>query len=189
MNTIFKLLKSFKGPQSSSHLWNKYKESRNKVTYLISDDIDNANFINSYFTSIGENLTQKHSIPDDFDVLNHIYRISPSTHSTEISITQIAKDLEKVKAKKAPGPDGISSKVLSLIKSSAADGLFTVFHKSSTLNKFPDIWKQAKIIPVYKKAPFLSQITDQFLYSAFLVSSLRIKSALLLIVTCKLAIC
>ena len=202
MNTRFKLLKSFKGPQSSSHLWNKYKESRNKVTYLlrkaeteywrekfcesknskefwktvkdctniniikkssvvrtlknnnnteISDDIDKANFINSYFTSIGENLSQKQSIPDDFDVLNHIYRISPTTHSTEISITQIAKDLEKVKAKKAPGPDGISSKVLSLIKSSAADGLFTVFHKSSTLNKFPDIWKQAKIIPVYKK--------------------------------------
>ena len=59
-----------------------------------------------------------------------------------------------MKAKKAPGPDGISSKVLSLIKSSAADGLFTVFHKSSSLNKFPDIWKQAKITPVYKKGSF-----------------------------------
>ena len=35
MNTRFKLLKSFKGPQSSSHLWTKYKESRNKVTYLL----------------------------------------------------------------------------------------------------------------------------------------------------------
>ena len=187
------------------HLWNKYKESRNKVTYLlrkteteywrekfcesrnlkefwktvkdctninnikkssivrtlknnsnteISHDIDKANFINSYFTSIGENLSQKHSIPDDLDMLNHIYRISPTTYSTEISITQIAKDLEKVKAKKAPGPDGISSKVLSLIKSSAADSLFTVFHKSSSLNKFPDIWKQAKITPVYKKGSF-----------------------------------
>ena len=151
MNTRFKLLKSFKGPQSSSHLWNKYKESRNKVTYLlrkaeteywrekfcesrnskefwktvkdctniniikkssvvrilknnnnteISDDIDKANFINSYFTSIGENLSQTLSIPDDFDVLNHIYRISPTTHSTEISITQIAKDLEKVKPRR-----------------------------------------------------------------------------------------
>ena len=54
-----------------------------------------------------------------------------TTYSMEISITQIAKDLEKVKAKKAPGPDGISSKVLSLNKSYAADGLFTVFHKSS----------------------------------------------------------
>ena len=93
----------------------------------ISDDIDKANFINSYFTSIGENLSQKHSTPDDFDILNHIYSISPTTYSTEISITQITKDLEKVKAKKAPGPDGISSEVLSLIKSSAADGLFTVF--------------------------------------------------------------
>ena len=59
-----------------------------------------------------------------------------------------------MKAKKAPGPDGISSKVLSLIKSSAADGLFTVLHKSSSLNKFPDIWKQAKITPVYKKGSF-----------------------------------
>ena len=181
MNTRFKLLKSFKGPQTSRHLWNKYKESRNKVTYLlrkaeteywrekfcesrnskefwktvkdctninktkksavvrtlknnnnteISDDDDKANFINSYFTSIGENLSQKHSIPDDFDILNHIYIMSPTTYSMEIRITQIAKDLEKVKAKKAPGPDGISSKVLSLIKSSAADGLFTVFTKA-----------------------------------------------------------
>ena len=155
----------------------------------MSDDIDKANFINSYFTSIGENLSQKHSIPDDFDIMNHIYRISPTTYSTETSITQIAKDLEKVKAKKAPGPDGISSKVLSLIKSSAADGLFSVFHKSSSLNKFSDIWKQAKITPVYKKGSFSDVSNYRPIYSAFLVSSLRIKSVLLLIVTCRLATC
>ena len=80
---------------------------KNNNNTEISDDIDKANLINSSFTSIGENLSQKHSIHDDFDILNHIYRISPTTYSTEISITQIAKDLEKVKAKKAPGPDRI----------------------------------------------------------------------------------
>ena len=56
----------------------------------ISDGIDiKANFINSYFSSIGENLLQRHSTPGHFDILNHIYRISPTTYSMEISITQI----------------------------------------------------------------------------------------------------
>ena len=161
MNSRFKLLKSYKGSQCSSHLWNKYRESRNRVTYLlrkaefesehwrnkfsesrnskefwktvrdctnkakksplirtlrdnnnnieISDDVDKADFINSYFTSIREDLSQKHSIPDDFEMLNHIYRISPTIQSTEINISQVVKDLENVKAKKASGPDGISS--------------------------------------------------------------------------------
>ena len=161
---------------------------KNNNNTEISDDIDRANFINSYFTSIGENLSQKHSIPDDFDVLNHIYRISRTTHSTEISITQIAKDLEKVKAKKAPGPDGISSKVLSLIKSSAADGLFTVFHKSSTLNKFPDIWKQAKIIPVYKKGSF-SDVSNYRPISLLSISGKLLESQICSIIDSHLQAC
>ena len=53
---------------------------KNNNNTEISDDIVKANFINSYFTSIGENLSQKHSIDDDFDILNHIYRISPTTY-------------------------------------------------------------------------------------------------------------
>jgi len=87
-------------------------------------------------------------------MLNHIYRISPTIQSTDINISQVVKDLENVKAKKASGPDGISSRALSLIKSSAADGLFTVFHKSSCLNQFSNTWKQAKITPVHKKGSF-----------------------------------
>ena len=63
---------------------NKTKKSavvrtlKNNNNTEVSDDINKANFINSYLTSIGENLSQKHSIPDDFDILNHIYRISPT---------------------------------------------------------------------------------------------------------------
>jgi len=106
-------------------------------------------------------------------MLTHIYRIYPTIQSTEINISQVVKDLENVKAKKASGPDGISSRALSLIKSSAADGLFTVFHKSSCLNQFPDIWKHAKITPVHKKGSF-SEV------SAFLESFLKIKFVLLL---------
>ena len=89
---------------------------KNNNNTEISDDVDKGTFINFFSRSVGENLSQKRSIPDDFDILNHIYRISPTTYSMEISITQITRDLEKVKARKAPGSDGISSKVLSLIE-------------------------------------------------------------------------
>lgn len=104
--------------------------------------------------SVGKNLSQKHTLPDDFDVLYHIHRISPTTQTVELNVAQIANDLEKVKAKKASGPDNISSRALSPIKSSAADGLFTIFRKSSCLNQFPDMWKQPKVIPVHKKNSF-----------------------------------
>ena len=154
----------------------------------ISDDIDKANFINSYFTFIGENLSQKHSIPDDFDILNHIYRISPTTYSTEISITQIAK----VKAKKAPGrlvQMGSHQKFYpwSNLLLLMAYSLF--FTKAQVWTNFLIYGNKLKLFQSTRKAPFLMfRIKDQFLYSAFLVSSLRIKSVLLLIVTCKLAI-
>ena len=46
---------------------------KNNNNTEIPDDIDKANFINSYFTSIGENLSQKHCIPDDFDIMTESY--------------------------------------------------------------------------------------------------------------------
>jgi len=157
----------FSESRNSKEFWKTVKDCTNKAkksplvrtlkdnnsNIEISNDIDKADFINSYFTSIREDLSQKHSIRDDFEMLNHIYLIPPTIQSMEINISQVVKDLENVKAK-ASGPDGISSRALSLIKSSGADGLFTVFHRSSCLNQFPDIWKQAKITPVHKKGSF-----------------------------------
>ena len=137
---------------NKSSLVGTLKDNNNNIE--ISNDIDKADFINFFTTSVEEDLSQKHYIPDDFEMLNHIDRISPTIQSTGINFSQVVKDLENVKANRAPGPDGISSRALSLIKSSATDGLFTGFHKSSCLNQFPDIWKQAKFIPVLNKGSF-----------------------------------
>lgn len=112
----------FSESRNSKEFWKTVKDCTNKAkksplvrtlkdnnsNIEISNDIDKADFINSYFTSIGEDLSQKHSIPDDFEMLNHIYLIPPTIQSMEINISQVVKDLENVKAK-ASGPDGISS--------------------------------------------------------------------------------
>ena len=39
-----------------------FRTLKNNNITEISDDIDKANFFNSYFTSIGENQSQKHSV-------------------------------------------------------------------------------------------------------------------------------
>lgn len=71
---------------------------------------------------------ENHFMPEDFDMMNHIYGISPIIQSTTIDITKIAADLEKVNAKKASGQMASHHvPYISLIKSSATGSLYLLF--------------------------------------------------------------
>lgn len=71
----------------------------------------------------------------------------------EIIITEqeVCKYLEQLDTTKAPGPDGVPTKVLKECANVLKKSLTKLFNLSVTLGSFPDIWKIAKVTPVYKK--------------------------------------
>ena len=60
--------------------------------------------------------------------------------------------LVTLKPAKAPGPDGISPHVLKLTAKTISKPLTNLFNLSLQHGIFPDTWKQANVIPIFKKA-------------------------------------
>ena len=52
---------------------------------------------------------------------------------------------------KAYGPDGIGPRLLKIIWPSISDSMFCLFRASLDQMKIPSIWKNANVVPVYKK--------------------------------------
>lgn len=64
---------------------------------------------------------------------------------------RLARDLNKLKPRKATGPGGIQAKDLIIAGNSAIDGLNTIFSKSLKNSKFPSKWKLARVAAIFKK--------------------------------------
>ena len=64
---------------------------------------------------------------------------------------EVRKQLKKLNVKKAPGPDGISHKVLTLCADELCDIFHTLFTLSLSKCQIPISWKTSCIIPVPKK--------------------------------------
>ena len=59
--------------------------------------------------------------------------------------------LLKIKENKATGPDGIPGNLLKICANEIADVLTLLFHSSLDQGCLPSDWKQAHIVPVFKK--------------------------------------
>ena len=69
---------------------------------------------------------------------------------------EITRILYKFPNNKAPGGDGINSKVLKVIGSSIA--LAHIFDLSFTCGEVPELLKVAKVIAIYKKAKEINPV-------------------------------
>ena len=63
----------------------------------------------------------------------------------------VKKCFHQLKERKAPGPDGITPRLLKTCSSQLAGVFTTIFNWSLESRKVPMIFKRAKIIPVPKK--------------------------------------
>ena len=72
---------------------------------------------------------------------------------TDISISRedVVRLIDKLKATKAPGPDEIFPRVLKECRSEICEGLAKVFRKSVDAGAVPDSWRQANVVPIFKK--------------------------------------
>ena len=59
--------------------------------------------------------------------------------------------IKSINVTKATGPDGISPKLLHEAGYAIVPSLTRLFNLSITSNKFPNIWKEANVLPLFKK--------------------------------------
>ena len=73
------------------------------------------------------------------------------TQLVQLNEDKICKAIKKLKNKFTAGPDGIPSFLIKDCASVLAKPLLILFNLALNSNTFPELWKNSKIIPVFKK--------------------------------------
>jgi len=111
---------------------------------LYTDDTKKADILNKQFFSVF-NQDDGTAIP----------QLGPSPHPTmpdiSFSSSGIEKLLHNLKVKKAPGPDGISTRYLKEMANIISPCLRIIFTRSYETGVTPADWKRANICPIFKK--------------------------------------
>ena len=134
---------------------------------------------NDYFSNVGPKLAE--TIPSDNDVSFRDF-ITPQTGSSfsfkPVSVTLVNNLLRKLSTSKATGMDKISAKVLKTAAPAIAPSLTEIINMSIDSDQFPSEWKNAKVIPSFKKGkrtmldnyrpisilPVVSKLIERILY-------------------------
>ena len=119
---------------------------------LISDKLIIAKQFNSYFSNIGQNLASEIITPNNKSFTD--YLISPcgiGFNFVNVTVADIMKIIDNLQAKTSSGVDGLSVKLLKLIKDDVASSITLIINQSFQSGIFPDQLKIAKVIPIFKK--------------------------------------
>ena len=126
----------------------------------IYDPTDISNKFLNHFSSIGAKLAN--GIKQTANSAES-YMANPNTHSIYLSPTdqtEIEDIITGLKAKNTIGLDGISTKLLKMIKSEISAPVSILINKSLEEGIFPDELKLTMIIPIYKSK--LREILDNY---------------------------
>ena len=115
---------------------------RNDILY--NNDSKKAQLLNNYFTSVYTPISSSPSPPLNTPLYPEIPELS-------IDVNGVAKLMQELDASKAPGPDGIPARFLKLFYAELALLLTFVFQASIHQSTVPLDWKQANIVPIFKK--------------------------------------
>ena len=74
-----------------------------------------------------------------------------STLRVNITVNETLDILKSLDTSKASGPDGISSRMLKETAISIAPSFTRLLQMSLSSATFPDCWKQANVLPIFKK--------------------------------------
>ena len=85
-------------------------------------------------------------LPDEAPIVN----IS-SLSSLHVTHTDVLDQIKSLDVNKSYGPDGVSPRLLKEAGDSIAKILQNLFNKSLSHGIFPNLWKQANVMPIFKK--------------------------------------
>ena len=122
---------------------------------IFDDPNEISNVLNSYFSSIGKNLAKK--IPNTNKHFSKFLGKSNANSiffapTTKFEVTDVVTALNN---KQSAGHDELSNFILKGVISSIADPLAYIFNLSIIGGVFPEKFKIAKVIPLFKKGDSL----------------------------------
>ena len=153
-----------------------FKNRDNKIT----DNVEIANYFNSFFTNIGKDLANK--IKDDSNN-NYSYYLTRNSENRlqfqETNEESILKIIDNFPAKSSSGCDGITLKQLKYLKYVLINPLTILINQILNTGIFPDKMKIAKVIPIFKNEdqtsfckyrpisllPVISKVIEKVIYN------------------------
>ena len=117
-----------------------------KDTEFVTSDEDMAEMLNEFFSSVftDEDLT---NVPTP----EQKYHGNFPLHNVEITVEKVKSKIDSLRMGAAPGPDGITPRLLRSISDSIAVPLATIFKRSLDEGVVPEDWRLANVTPIYKK--------------------------------------
>jgi hypothetical protein len=109
-----------------------------------SDPKQLCEIFNTYFSSVF-NSKNYDTLPD----IN--IELDPNLDNIAITEDEVSKELSKLNTTKAPGPDGLSTRVLKECKEELKAPITRLFNISLHTGKLPNDWKKANVVPIFKK--------------------------------------
>ena len=149
---------------SAKNLWkhfgpilNNFKKRRGDISSLlvngvkITEDKAIADRFNDFFSNVGRNLDQKIGGADKNFRKYLSNRMNSSFFLAPILETDVRQEPWKIHMKKACGPDNITPKLIRSCTTVLIEPLSLIFNSCIKSSTFPNDFKIAKIIPLYKQ--------------------------------------
>ena len=112
---------------------------------FVTDFKERANLLNEFLCKQCTPVANDSTLPILLETPNE------TLSSLEIIASDIGKIIKAQKVNKAHGRDEISIRMLKLCESAITEPLYLISKNCLSSNTFPDLWKKANVIPVYKK--------------------------------------
>ena len=125
---------------------------RNDGTLALMDK-DKAERMNSYFTTIGENLINSLPLPSEHAMVdgNITSSLIPAPSFSLLTNQVVEEKVNRLKANKSSGPDEVSPKLLKLAGKAIVPALIDIFNYSIKHRTVFSSWKTARLTPIFKK--------------------------------------
>lgn len=110
----------------------------------VTDPKAMADMLNNYFGSV---------FVEDDGTKPNINKANVNSELNDIKITMkdIERKIDELKPGKSPGPDNINTSLLKNLKPALLYPLMLIFQQSLDTSTLPEDWKNAKVIPIFKK--------------------------------------
>ena len=122
-----------------------------QIRKVVTSDLDKANILNEYFSTIGEKLANELPKTNLTQSNVHVSIVAPWVMSLNISSEGIVSSMAKLRADESSGPHSVAAKLIKFAGDSIIPSLRFVSNISATYNTITATWKAANISALNKR--------------------------------------